>query len=111
MALTPEQEAAVTCDGLLRALARLDLARHVGTRGEAELNEAARIFGEYLDEIRLDTDKPDAYDRLLLDVFGVILLHLKDGDTDVLGAFAEYRHQSLKMRHGCYDMTCPECDK
>jgi hypothetical protein len=67
--MTNRDQAAVLYDNLLTVLVRLEIFRDA--RGEFR-----RFAADMLDEVQHDPDDIDEGDRMLIDVFNVVLTHL-----------------------------------
>ena len=110
--MTGEQEGAIISDGFLTALLR------ASTWNTARF-ELARQLESYVAE--METDEPDAFDRMCIDLCRVWLLHLKvlaiipnttrlPGTVNVISDLKDYAVLQRKVAHGCTDASCPLCD-
>jgi hypothetical protein len=112
--LNQSQQAAIVFDKLQSALAYCSV-------WDKCVPELIKILEHYKEEI---TCPPmDTHDTMIVDVVGVLLLHLKAKGYEreilpepherinVLQDLKDYAHMMRKVSHGCADMNCSLCDK
>jgi hypothetical protein len=110
--MTAEQEGAIISDGFLTALVR------AATWNTAR-PELMRQLKSYVTE--LETDKPDAFDRMCIDLCRVWMIHLKAMGSapnttslpeteNVMEDLEAYAILQRKVAHRCIDASCPLCD-